>query len=230
VEGTVGPLRWSRTCEVLAVDPPHRIAWRTVTTSLFVDSTDWSLSLEPIPGGTRIVQTYLVTQCPRWWEWIAVRMVPRHIDRTAALTEDLRRLGAVAATDDDSSKGPMTTNRVVGSLIVVGSLVFLAGAAIGVPRVFTERDPDSRLRLLQAGSTRWLVAQPLYGLGPLIVATGVGVLAVNASTRGARTALTIAALCLVGGGLAWGWSLYLRATRVSDFAFGNCCLVARTFC
>src|SRR5262249_53232942 len=28
--------RWSRTCEVLAVDPPRQIAWRTIPTPLFV--------------------------------------------------------------------------------------------------------------------------------------------------------------------------------------------------
>jgi hypothetical protein len=51
------------------------------------------------------VQTYQVTRCPRWWEWIASRLVPRHIDRTVALTEDLRRLGAVAAADDPQIEG-----------------------------------------------------------------------------------------------------------------------------
>ena len=40
-----------------------------------------------------------VTRCPRWWEWIATRLIPGHIDRTAALTEDLRRIGAVAEAD-----------------------------------------------------------------------------------------------------------------------------------
>src|SRR6185295_19638790 len=36
-----GVWRWSRTCEALAVDAPHRIDWRTIPTRLFVDSTDW---------------------------------------------------------------------------------------------------------------------------------------------------------------------------------------------
>jgi uncharacterized protein YndB with AHSA1/START domain len=92
-------VRWSRTCEVLAVDAPRRIAWRTIATPLFPDSTDWVISLEPAGAGTRIRQTYEVTFCPRWWEWIAVRAVPAHVDRTDALTDDLRRLGAVAAAD-----------------------------------------------------------------------------------------------------------------------------------
>lgn len=93
-----GWLRWSRTCEVLAVHAPHQIAWRTIHTPLFVDSTDWRIILEPAGTGTRITQTFQITKCPRWWEWIVSRVNPRHIDRGAALTEDLHRLGAVAAS------------------------------------------------------------------------------------------------------------------------------------
>jgi hypothetical protein len=114
----------------------------------------------------------------------------------------------------------MTTNRGAATLLIVGSLIFLIGAAIGVPKVFTERDPEVRLRLLQEGIGRWIVAQSLYGLGPLVVAAGVAVLAFGASTQATRTAFAVAAVALLAGALAWGWSLYLRATRVSDFALG----------
>jgi hypothetical protein len=100
-----GWLRWSRTCEMLTVDPPTRITWRTITTPLFVDSTEWSVHLHPTEGGgTRIVQEYRLTRCPRWFEWIAVRLIPGHIDRTAALTDDLRRIGAVAEADAHSDR------------------------------------------------------------------------------------------------------------------------------
>jgi uncharacterized protein YndB with AHSA1/START domain len=101
-----GWLRWSRTCEIITIDPPHHIAWRTITTPLFVDSTEWAIALEPAPGGTKIVQTYRVTQCPRWWEWIVVRVNPPHIDRSAALTEDLHRLANVAAADTATATRP----------------------------------------------------------------------------------------------------------------------------
>lgn len=94
-----GWLRWNRTCEILAVDPPHHIAWRTIPTLMFVDATDWHISLEPVGAGTRIVQTFQVTRCPSWWEWIVARANRRHIDRSAALAEDLHRIGAAAAPD-----------------------------------------------------------------------------------------------------------------------------------
>ena len=88
-----GWLRWSRTCEVLAVDTLRQIAWRTIPTPLMVDSSDWRISLEPAGTGTQIVQTFQMTKFPRWWEWTLVRMNPSHIDRSTALTEDLRRIG-----------------------------------------------------------------------------------------------------------------------------------------
>src|SRR5688572_3883127 len=37
-----GRFRWSRVCEVLEVDPPRRISWRTVPTVLYRDSTTWT--------------------------------------------------------------------------------------------------------------------------------------------------------------------------------------------
>jgi uncharacterized protein YndB with AHSA1/START domain len=100
-----GWLRWSRKCEMLTVDPPHQIAWRTIASPLFVDSTDWRISLEPAGTGTRIVQTFQVTRCPRWWEWIVARVNPPNIDRSAALTEDLHRIGEVAAADARRTQG-----------------------------------------------------------------------------------------------------------------------------
>jgi uncharacterized protein YndB with AHSA1/START domain len=100
-----GWLHWSRKSEVLAVDAPHQIAWRTIPTPLKVDSTDWRISLEPAGSRTQIVQTFQVTRCPRWWEWIVARVNPRHIDRSAALTADLHRIGAVAMADLRGSRG-----------------------------------------------------------------------------------------------------------------------------
>jgi hypothetical protein len=104
---------------------------------------------------------------------------------------------------------------------MVGSVVFLIGAAIGVPRVFNEQDPEARLRMLEEGLGAWRVAQPFYGAGPLIAAAGVGVLAAGASSGESRALLWAAAGAMLAGGLAWCRSLYLRATRVADFAFGR---------
>ena len=114
----------------------------------------------------------------------------------------------------------MTPDRIGGILLIVGSVVFLTGAAIGVPGVFTQRDPQERLRMLTERLRAWQIAQPLYGAGPLIAAAGVAFLAA-ASDDGGRAVLAAAAAALAIGALAWGWSLYLRGTRVSEFALGT---------
>jgi hypothetical protein len=87
--------------------------------------------------------------------------------------------------------------------------------------VFLQRHPDARLRLLQDNLTSWRIAQPLYGLGPLLVAAGVGVLVTGASSQAARTVVTAAALALTARAIAWTWSVYQRATRVAEFAHGT---------
>jgi hypothetical protein len=92
-------LRWHRTCVVTDVEPGRSLAWQTIPTWRFVDSTEWRITLEPLdPAHTRIAQTYQVVRCPRWWEWLVARINPPHRDRTAALAGDLARLGSVAAS------------------------------------------------------------------------------------------------------------------------------------
>lgn len=107
-----------------------------------------------------------------------------------------------------------------GLLLIAGSLVFLVGAAVGVPAVFRERDPEVRLRMLEEHPGRWRLAQPLYGAGPVIVAAGTAHLAYGAYRAG-DALFAAATVALFAGALVWAWSLYLRATRVGDFAFGR---------
>ena len=111
----------------------------------------------------------------------------------------------------------MTT---AGVLVLVGSGVFFAGISLGVPWVFVESSPEKRLQMLEERLLAWRLAQPLTGLGPLVAAAGVGVLA-GASSGGARAALGVASAGLCCGALAWSWSLYLRGTRHREFAAGS---------
>jgi hypothetical protein len=104
--------------------------------------------------------------------------------------------------------------------MVTGSAVFLAGAAIAVPRVFTEPDPQERLRLLQEHPRRWRLGQPGYGLGAVLAAVGVGRLAAE-STQPASRWLAASCSLLVLGALLWSWAVYLRARRPEDFVAGR---------
>jgi uncharacterized protein YndB with AHSA1/START domain len=92
-----GPWRWSRTCEIVSVDPPHEIVWRTVSTALFPDSCEWRVQLESAGGGTRIIQSFRVLRLPpRLLERVYSTLIPTHQNRDAELAEDLARIGPVA--------------------------------------------------------------------------------------------------------------------------------------
>ncbi len=115
----------------------------------------------------------------------------------------------------------MTGTLWAGALLIAGAVVFLVGAAIGVPRVFLVTDPQERLRMLTARLGLWRSAQPLYGLGAILSAAGVGVLAAVAEAPGARVVLWGSCAVMTLGALAWCRSLFLRGTRVADFAAGS---------
>ena len=90
-----GILRWGRVCEVISTDDDE-LVWRTVPTKLNPDSSIWRIRVSPTEGGTRIEQRFDVVRVPKVLDVIYARMIPTHRDRSAALTEDLRRLGALA--------------------------------------------------------------------------------------------------------------------------------------
>jgi uncharacterized protein YndB with AHSA1/START domain len=93
-----GWLHWRRVCEILTVDPPRELAWRTLRTPLYPDSTEWRIVLQPVGTATRIVENYQVVRLPpTWFDRLMARLNPSHIDRAAALEDDLRRLAALAA-------------------------------------------------------------------------------------------------------------------------------------
>lgn len=106
-----------------------------------------------------------------------------------------------------------------GAVVVAGSAAFLAGAAVAVPRVFTEPDRGERERLLEEGLLRWRLGQPLYAAGAWVAALGVGVLAADDRSEAAGW-LSVACGLLVLGALAWSWSVLQRAVRPRDFARG----------
>src|SRR5689334_17565401 len=92
----VGRNRWTRVSEVVRVEPPRELAWRTVSTRLYPDSTLWTITIEPTDGGSRIEQRFEVLKIHPIVERIFYLLVPPHRDRSEALRGDLLRLAAVA--------------------------------------------------------------------------------------------------------------------------------------
>lgn len=91
-----GWARWGRTCEIVTVHPPREVAWRTVPTPLYPDSTEWRLELEPVGDGTRITQSFRVLRAPWLLDPFYALIIPAHRDRDARLTQDLARIGTAA--------------------------------------------------------------------------------------------------------------------------------------
>jgi hypothetical protein len=93
----IGRRRWSRVNEVLSVDAPRELAWRTVPTRRFPDSTVWRIRVEADPaGGTRVVQSYEVVKLNPVVDRLLYLVTPTHRDRRPALAADMQRLCELA--------------------------------------------------------------------------------------------------------------------------------------
>ena len=96
-----GVFRWGRVCEIVSADP-YELVWITVPTAVYPDSSEWRISLAESDGGTTISQQFRVLRAPKVLALLYALVIPSHRDRTAALVEDLTRLGAVAARSRSS--------------------------------------------------------------------------------------------------------------------------------
>jgi hemerythrin-like domain-containing protein len=103
--------RWGRICEVVASEP-YELVWRTVPTTLYPDSTEWTIRLRPVGRRTEIEQTFRVVRGPKVLAVLYGLVIPAHRDRIAALTEDLRRLGSLAAIPAPVTDGGQPSARV----------------------------------------------------------------------------------------------------------------------
>ena len=90
-------VRWTRTCEIVAVDAPSELVWCTVPTRLYPDSTEWRIRLAPEGRGTRITQSFRLVRMPGLLDPVYALVNPDHRDRDARLADDLARIGTVAA-------------------------------------------------------------------------------------------------------------------------------------
>jgi hypothetical protein len=90
-----GWLRWARLNEVIAVDEPRQLIWRTVPHGPYPDSVEWQIDLIPDSGRIRVRESFKVLTMPRLMEWMLWMTVPAHRDRTLDLENDLQRLRKV---------------------------------------------------------------------------------------------------------------------------------------
>jgi uncharacterized protein YndB with AHSA1/START domain len=103
----VGRNGWSRTCEIVGLEPGREISWRTIPKlPLYNDSTIWRITVEPEgDAGTRITQRYEVVKLGPLMDRFIYHFVKVHRDRREALTADLGRIGEVARDPDRRTAG-----------------------------------------------------------------------------------------------------------------------------
>ena len=79
----VGRSGWSRTCEIVGLEPGREISWRTIPSRLHNDSTIWTITVEPEgAGGSRSrVQRYEVVKLSALMDRMIYQFVPVHRDR-----------------------------------------------------------------------------------------------------------------------------------------------------
>jgi uncharacterized protein YndB with AHSA1/START domain len=83
---------WSRVCEVLEVDAPHRFVWKTLPTRLLPDSTRWEFALTTHDSGTKLTERMQVLKIPAAYDRLFAAFLPQHRDRTSDLAADLERI------------------------------------------------------------------------------------------------------------------------------------------
>jgi F420H(2)-dependent quinone reductase len=115
------------------------------------------------------VQTFQLTKFPRWWEWILVRINPSHIDRSAALTEDLRRIGVIAAAGAPAAPASTTPLRATGPCPRRSGRSFsrpVTDLLNGIPRV----DPTSEPSIMRRSVARVLTTTPGSAIHRMFIA------------------------------------------------------------
>ena len=95
----VGRTTWRRTSEIVELDAPHRIVWRTLPSRLYRDSTRWTFTVEPVGDGTtRLTQDFEVVYINPILDRLFYATIKQHRDRSDALRGDLHQIAELART------------------------------------------------------------------------------------------------------------------------------------
>lgn len=115
----------------------------------------------------------------------------------------------------------MTSERLSGIILLIGSVLFIMAAFMPISSVFTEPVPEKRLAIINAAPDSWRLAQVFFGSGAVVAAIGLFVAYLFLRGKHASAASLIAFLLALIGALLWGWHTYLRAMDPEAFARGS---------
>ena len=86
---------------------------------------------------------------------------------------------------------------------------------------FRKSPPTRKLEVIRASPTAWSVAQILFGLGALVTAIGVGLLAYALRRQPSAWLIWVSVAVLVLAAVLWLWHLYRRTVDPVAFAEGR---------
>jgi hypothetical protein len=115
----------------------------------------------------------------------------------------------------------MSMQRIAGSVLIIGSVLFFIAAFSPIAQVFTEPDATQKMEIINNGGSAWIVDQIFFCLGSLVTGAGLA-LTVNQHRNipGATWAfLGVAAIAL--GAVLWSWNVYQRTIAPQAFVTGT---------
>lgn len=100
-------------------------------------------------------------------------------------------------------------------------MFFLVAAFLPVSKVYTEPSPEKKLEIITNMRAMWNTSSVLFGLGSLIMVTGLGFFTLRFNDTG-KAALSYAGIILLGiGALLWTWHVTERIIHPEGFTGGT---------
>lgn len=114
------------------------------------------------------------------------------------------------------------SEKSVGYILTVGSLLFLVAAFMPISRVYVEPSPEQKIELIMASKIQWNISMVFFVLGSIITAVGLGLFVFRSETsvRFLIPAYIGSAIILIGA-LLWSWHVIERIISPEGFARGT---------
>ena len=115
----------------------------------------------------------------------------------------------------------MGMQRIAGSVLIIGSILFFIAAFSPIAQVFSEPDAAKKLEIVMNGRMDWSVDQIFFALGALVTAVGL-YLTVNQLRNIPGSGWAFLGVAAVGiGAILWSWDVYLRGIDPQAFVQGT---------
>lgn len=117
----------------------------------------------------------------------------------------------------------MSQQQLAGLLLVAGFVFVLVASFVGPPRLYQERESETRLEIIANHPTRWATSNLFFALGGLVTAGGLALFALQLRGSVSSWLLGLAAAAYILGAIVWAIFMYQRtvdpASLFTSYAF-----------